>query len=39
MRAIQVVGARDGRIATVDHFLLPRLARLFGLPEVHELAR
>jgi RNA polymerase sigma-70 factor (ECF subfamily) len=36
-RAIQVVvGARDGKIATVDHFLVPRLARTFGLPETRD---
>ncbi len=33
LRAIQVVGGRDGKIATIDHFMLPRLARVFGLPE------
>lgn len=33
LRAIQVVGARDGKIATVDHFMLPWLARVFELPE------
>jgi RNA polymerase sigma-70 factor (ECF subfamily) len=32
-RAIQVVGVRDRKIATIDHFIVPRLARVFGLPE------
>ncbi|HET6584200.1 MAG TPA: nuclear transport factor 2 family protein, partial [Nannocystaceae bacterium] len=39
LRAIQVVGVRDGKIATVDHFLLPALARVFGLPAVVDAAR
>lgn len=34
LRAIQVVGVRDGAIATVDHFLVPGLARVFELPPV-----
>jgi RNA polymerase sigma-70 factor (ECF subfamily) len=36
LRAIQVVGTRDGKIATVDHFMVPALARVFGLPEVYD---
>ena len=33
LRAIQVFGVRDGKIATIDHFMIPRLARVFGLPD------
>jgi RNA polymerase sigma-70 factor (ECF subfamily) len=38
LRAIQVVGGRDGKIASVDHFILPTLAHVFGLPETRGLA-
>ena len=33
LTAIQVLGVRDGKIANIDHFMLPRLAHVFGLPE------
>jgi RNA polymerase sigma-70 factor (ECF subfamily) len=36
LRAIQVVEMREGRIATLDHFMLPNVFRLFGLPEALE---
>ncbi len=32
LRAIHVVGMRDGKIANVDHFMQPLLAGVFGLP-------
>jgi RNA polymerase sigma-70 factor (ECF subfamily) len=35
-RAIQVVGGREGKIATVDHFVVRRLARTFGLPDTYD---
>ena len=39
LRAIQVVSGRDGKIATVDHFMVPRLARIFGLSETYDPSR
>ncbi len=33
LRAISVIGARDGKIATIDHFMTPAVFPLFGLPE------
>jgi RNA polymerase sigma-70 factor, ECF subfamily len=34
LRAIQLVAFRNGRIVAIDHFMLPRLFPLFGLPEL-----
>lgn len=34
LAAIQLVGTRDGAIATVDHFMLPRVYPLFDVPSV-----
>jgi RNA polymerase sigma-70 factor, ECF subfamily len=33
LRAINLVAFKDGRIVTIDHFMLPRLFPLFGLPD------
>ena len=32
LRAIQLLGARDGKIATIDHFMTPAVFPLFGVP-------
>lgn len=32
LSAVQLVATRDGRIATVDHFMLPEVYPLFGVP-------
>jgi RNA polymerase sigma-70 factor (ECF subfamily) len=32
LRAIQLVDVRDGAIACIDHFMLPELGKVFGLP-------
>jgi RNA polymerase sigma-70 factor (ECF subfamily) len=39
LRAIQVVGVRDGKIANIDHFMLPHLAQTFGLPATWDAPR
>ncbi len=36
LRAIQLVGVRDGQISSIDHFMLPELATVFGLPDTLE---
>jgi RNA polymerase sigma-70 factor (ECF subfamily) len=33
LRAINLVAFREGRIVAIDHFMLPRLFPLFGLPD------
>lgn len=32
LRAIHVIGLRNGAVATIDHFMMPGLATAFGLP-------
>ncbi len=34
LRAIQLVGMRQGKVASIDHFVNPSLGRVFGLPYI-----